>query len=259
MRLLSLEDIIKGEVETYQITHSFLKGIHDNVPRAINVLLQLMYFTGPEKDINTLEGEFHSYVWHQYIQAPYSFRACYILYERGHYLNASILFRSLLESFIQCRYLFNHKDRVSAVWSGRKIKVGNKEKYIRIKDMFEEICPGYFDKYYGKQLSGFAHGKIAANIFRVKRKSPMQGETIVIPKFDVDLATYVINNIVALLFGYLNFFPKFFPEGFASLNVNLLDEYNHSKEWLQKGMNSHKKEHPRSLAWYKHMDKIIKD
>ena len=116
-RKITLRDIINGEKETYQITHSILKGCHENVPTAINVLLQLMYFTGPNKDVTTPEGVFHSYVWHQYMGAPYSFRACYLLYERGHYLPASIIFRHILECFIQCRFGFNHKDIVGFIWS----------------------------------------------------------------------------------------------------------------------------------------------
>ena len=113
-------------------------------------------------------------------------------------------------------------------------------------------------KYYGKQLSNFAHGKIGAMNFRIKRKSPTDVEVIMVPRFDTKLATYVINQVIALLFGYLNFFPKFFPEGFNSLKGDLLEDYKHSKQWLQKCMNSHKKEHPRSLSWFKHMDKMIK-
>jgi len=256
-RRITLTDIINGETETYQITHSILKDCHENVLKAIIVLLQLMYFTGPNKDVTTPEGEFHSYVWHQYIGAPHSFRACYLLYERGHYLTAVIIFRSLLESFIQCRFAFNHKDMVRIIWSGQKCAIKGKKKKITFKEMFDEISPGYYEKIYGEQLSGFAHGKIGADIFRVKRESTTVGKVIMIPKFDEDLASYVINQVIALQFGYLNFFSKFFPDGVSSITKDFAEEYNYSKRWLYEYINSHRRTKSPSSEWHKHMDAFM--
>ena len=75
------------------------------------------------------------------MEAPYAFRACYLLYERGYYLNAIIIFRNLLECFIQCRYAFNHKDRAGAIWSGQKVTINSKKRKITFKEMFDEITP----------------------------------------------------------------------------------------------------------------------
>lgn len=256
-RKITLTDIINGETETCRITHSTLKNCHENVPKAINVLLQLMYFTGSNKDVTTPQGEFHSYVWHQYMEAPYSFRACYLLYERGHYLTAVIIFRSLLESFVQCRFAFNHKDMVRVIWSGQKCAIKGKKKKITFKEMFDEISPGYYEKNYGKQLSGFAHGKIGTDIFRVKRKSESVGEVTAVPEFDENLASYVINQVIALQLGYLNFFPKFFPDGFNSITKDFAEEYNCLKKWLYEHLNSHRRINLPSSEWHKHMDAFM--
>jgi len=256
-KYVSLADMKNEEIKTCQVTHGFLKGVNDNVPKAIDVLLQSMYFIVHDKDVNTLESNFHSYAWHRYMEAPYSFRACYILYEKGYYLNACILLRSLLESFIQSRYLFNHKDQVSTVWAGKKLNVGKKEKYITFKGMFEEISPGFYENFYGRTLAGFAHGKIGANIFRIKKISSAKSETRMLPKFDVDLATYVINQVVAFLYGYLHFFPVFFDKMFDKMPQDLFSKYWYSRSWLQRCMDSHKKANPRSADWYRVLNRII--
>lgn len=113
---------MQGEEQTIVTTRSRLKGAKNNIPPAIEVLLQLIYFNESSKDINSPEGEFHSYCWHQYIDVPYSFRACYILWERGYYLESTIIIRSLLEKLIQLRYLDKHKNLITSIWSGVKVK-----------------------------------------------------------------------------------------------------------------------------------------
>jgi len=254
--LVRLKDVLNGEKQTKLVTNRTLKGIADNIPSALNVLLQLIYFTGPAQDVTTPDGEFHSYCWHQYMQAPYSFRSCYIVWENGYYLESAIIFRSLLERFIQTRFLYKHKELITSVWSGTKLP-GKTSRKISYKDMFEDISPGYYEKWHGQQLSGFAHSKIASINFRVKYDSATKGTVIMIPEFDEVFATHIINMFCPLLFGYLNFFPIFFSSGFQSIPSDLSADYNKSTSWLQSCMNSHKQAQPKSLSWFKYIDQII--
>lgn len=256
-RLLNLKDVINGENKTISVTRTKLKGIYDNWPRFINVLLQLMYFTGEHKDPTTPEGAFHSFAWHGYLEAPYSFRALSILYERGYYLNAAILYRTLLEAFIQCRYLFKHKQQTDNIWQRKKCEINGKKRIIRIKDMFDEVSPGFYKVFYGRLLAGMAHGKISAHLFRIKRKSMTEGRIISIPEYNENGATYIIHNTNALLYGYMNYFPIFFQEGYNKGLGKLRDEYNYSMRWLLGSMKQHKEVNPKSIEWYQHIDKII--
>jgi hypothetical protein len=254
-RLLNFDDILAGEKSTIIDTRNIYKNVSSEIPLALNVLLQLNYFTGNCPDIKTDEGQFHSYCWHQYVNSPYSFRGCHILWECGYYLESAIIFRSLIERFIQIRYLHKNKNLVGQVWSSIKPE-SVKVKKITFKVMFDHIAPGYYEVWYGKILSGFAHSKIAANIFRIKRSSPTNGKVIMMPSFD-ERGSMVINNVISLLFGYLKFFPIFFPLGFKTVPDDLLKEYNESVSYFQKFMDGFKNKFPKSLLWFKYMDKII--
>ncbi len=254
-RLLNVNDVLKGEMQTIADTQHIYKGISNEIPRVLNVLLQLNYFKGRAPDIKTDEGNFHSYCGHQYLHSPYSFRGCYILWERGYYLEAAIIFRVILERFIQIRHVYKHKNLVTVVWSSIKHKT-IKPNRVTFKTMFNDITPGYYDKWYGGMLSGFAHSKVAANYFRIRRSSPTDAKVNMIPSFD-ERGTLVINHMIPLLFGYLRFFPIFFPSGFKSISCDLLKEYDSSISYLQVFMTGFKKRFPKSLSWYEHIDKIV--
>ena len=254
-------DILNSELQTTIFTRSYLRGVNENIPMILDTLIQLMYFTGPKKDINTPEGEYHSYCWHQYVQVPYSFRACFILYELGHYLEATFILRYLTEVLVKMRYLENHKDLVNQIWTNKKIGIigkNEKKKRLTLKDIFEEVAPGYYERNYGRLLSGFQHGGVGASIFRIERKSPIEGRIRMGAIWDEQGATFVINNFIAICYGYSNYFSKFFPEGFKTIDSDLLRQYKNSMLWLEKAMDSHKKEHPRSISWYKEIDSLIK-
>ncbi len=87
-----------------------------------------------------------------------------------------------------------------------------KKHRVRIKTMFEEIAPGFYDKIYGKELSEFAHSGIASSMFRTKYISPEVGETTMGSKYDESGCTYSINKIIVIAFGVLNYVPILFPQ-----------------------------------------------
>lgn len=261
MRRMRYYDILDSELQTIFFTRSYLRGINDNIPIILDTLIQLMYFAGKKKDINTPEGEYHSYCWHQYVQAPYSFRACFMLYEVSHYLEATFILRYLIEVLVKMRYLKKHKNLVNQIWTNKKIEItekNGKKRNLTLKDIFEEITPGYYDNNYGHLLSGFLHGGVGGSIFRIERKSPTEGKIRMGAIWDERRATFVINNLIAIGYGYLNYFPKFFPEGFKEIEKDLLKQYQKSILWLEKAMDSHRKEYPRSISWYKKIDPLIK-
>lgn len=261
MGRLNYSYILNSELQTALFTRSRLKGANDNIPMILDTLFQLLYFTGEKKDVDASEGQYYSYCWHQYVQTPYSFRVCFMLYEIGHYLEATFVLRYLIEVLAKMRYLEKHKDLAHKIWTNKIIKIlekSGKKKKLTIKDIFEEVAPGYYNTNYGHLLSGFQHGGLGSTVFRIKYKSPTEGKIRMGALWDERGATYVLNNFIAICYGYLNYFPKFFSKGFKEIDKDLLKQYQKSMLWLKKAMDDHKKEYPRSIKWYKEMDPLIK-
>lgn len=261
MEKLKYKDILSAEEETAYYTRSRLKGVNNNIPNILDSLSGLLSFTGPSKDVSTLEGKYHSYCWHQYLSMPYSFRACFMLYERGYYLEATFILRHSMEVLAKLRYLKNHNDLVSKMWTGKKIEIvggDGKKKKLTLRDIFEEVAPGYYDPNYGELFSGFQHGGIGTTLFHVEYKSSTEGKIKMGATWDEQGATFIINNFIALCYGWLNYFPIFFPEGFGTIDEDSSQQYQTSMRWLDEAMDSHKKTHPKSVNWYNEMDALIK-
>lgn len=157
MRRLSLAHVKRIELETERYTHSYLKGVLEYFPLAIDTLFQLIYFTG-KKDGGTDEGDFRIYCWNQYYHVGYSLRATFILYEKGYYLEANIILRKLLEILVKMRFLENNKGLTMCIWTDNRSFLKDGSKKPRIKDMFDEVAPDLYKNYYGLLLSDFTHG-----------------------------------------------------------------------------------------------------
>ncbi len=97
-RLLGYDDILNQEVNVARITQNRLRGASENVPKLINTLFHLVYFFGSKPDKESPEGHYHQYCWYAYYHLPYTLRACFLLWTRGYYLEASQLLRNILEA-----------------------------------------------------------------------------------------------------------------------------------------------------------------
>lgn len=253
-KLLGYDDILRQEIGVASTTQERFYGAAKNVPKIINTLLHLTYHHGVEPEKETPEGHYYQYCWFAYHRLPYTLRACYLLWTRGYYLEASQLLRHILEVLVKVRYLKNHTDQAEAVWLNKKFN----GRWIKIKDMFDEVLPGYHEIYYGRLLSGFIHGDSAALLFKVELAGPEdptkvdQGVT-----YKENCATYVLNQLVVYILGYLNFFPVAFPDGFASLGNSVKTEWESSRSWCSECIESHKKEYPESVKWCSQLEPII--
>lgn len=103
---MSLSYLLQTEEETRAATRRELAGEHDHVPIIIDTLFKLPHLIGQLESINTPKGEVQAYCSECYVTAPYTFWCLYDLYERGHYAEAVILLRHLLETFVQMRYFW---------------------------------------------------------------------------------------------------------------------------------------------------------
>lgn len=248
---LGITYLLQSEEKTLDYTRSLFSGLTEQYPIMVDVLFKLPYYTGELDTIETPMGIFQSHCYRCYLQAPYTFWSVYSLWEKGYYLESFILFRNLLEMFIQLRYFQKYPEKTQGHMN--QALPENKKHRIAFITMFNEFAPGFYKDVYGPVLSGFAHGTTPGLIFRVESSSNL---TVVMGNvFDDYKATFALNHILVLLFGYLNLFEFFFPKN--ALSKESLPALDASKTWLEHSMASHQKVNPNANSFYEHFNKII--
>lgn len=246
---MGLEHLYLTEQETEFITSYYLKGITDNYPEIIDVFFKLPHFFGELEPPDSPYGTFQSFCLDSYIQAPYTFWIIFDLYQKGYYLEAITLYRHSIEIYVQLKYFHKYNDRIAEHLTGN---------WISFKKLFMEFTSEeFYSKFYGHLLSSFAHGKLAKNIFRYENISSPERSIIMGCKFNSDNATYIMNQNIPLLFGYLNHYHIFFPKNDLQKDQVINNRYEQMMAWLKLAMDDHKKTFTQSLIWYKDMDKLI--
>ncbi len=242
--------LLNSEDKTAFDTNHTLKGVAANYSDIINVLFKLPYFKGELEIVDTPIGDFQSFCYDSYIQAPHTFWVIYDLYQKGYYIEATTLYRQLLEVFVQLKYFHKYPEKTNEHLMG---------KYKTFKTMFTEFTSAdFYDRQYGKTLSSFAHGKLANYILRYEKDSDKNKWTVVMGcKFNIDHATYVINQVIPLLFGYLNLFTTFFPKNILDEDKLIYQEYLKVLDWLKLYMKSHQEQNPDSIKYYEEINKLI--
>lgn len=253
-RLLDYDDVLNQEIEVVRFTQNRLYGASKNVPKLISTLFHLVYFFGTKPDRESPGEHYHQYCWYVYYHLPYTLRACFLLWTRSYYLEASQFLRNILETLVKMKYLKNHTDQIEAIWLNKKF---GKSK-IAIKTMFDEVIPGYYEINYGVLLSGFVHGSGASLLFKLEMISPGNAAVDQGVIYKENYATYVLNQLIAFVLAYLIFFPTVFPDGFSSLTDLVRKEWKSSRDWCLKCIDNHKKEHPKSINWYKKLEPLYK-
>jgi hypothetical protein len=260
MKRMNYKYLLATEYQTEQYSRAYLKGFDDNSAKMIDALLQITYFYGVHKNVSTAEGLFHAYCFNQYLQTPYSFRACLVLYEKGLYMEACFILRHLFEILVKMKYLKNHKELTEKFWSGKTIEIltlKGKKRRLLIKDMFEEVSPGYYENNYGRFLSNIQHSGIGAVFFRTEGKDIKKRELRQGSKWDEFQATYIVNNFTAIAYCYLRNFQVFFPEGFKTFDTKFSAQYIEIMIWLEGAIDAHKKTKPKSEKWYQEMSGLM--
>lgn len=248
-RFFGLDDLLLSEQEVVSSTRLGLAGVYEHFPKIIDLLFKLPYFIEKTEDPETEKGGFISYCYIHYAQAPYTFWSIYSLYEKGYYYEAIILLRHLLEALLQMKYFHKYLSKLK--------RHTLRKKPVSFKTMFDEFSKGFYEEHYGRQLSDAAHGMFLKNILRTVRRSPQEGRTIMGCEYSSRHASYVVNYTIALLYGYINLFPNFFSNKKIQEDEINYAAFVEAKEWLHRSMTQHKKQYPRSLDWYKHIDKLI--
>lgn len=103
-RFLSHSDIVRAERITANISRQKIGKWLDHFEKLMDLLLKLNYFYKTDKKASDddLSSWLFSFFNEEYMEAPYSLHVCNSLMEKGHYLNAMIQLRSLLDYFVSC-------------------------------------------------------------------------------------------------------------------------------------------------------------
>lgn len=242
--------LIETEGVVSRTTAAALGGLDRNFPSLVDILLNLAYFMDGAEDSEADDYPIRFLASLSYVQAPYTFWAAYDLGKRGYYIEAVMMVRHLLEVFVRLRYFQSKPTEISDHING--------DKRVSFLDMFESIAPGFYRPYYGRLLSGFAHGPLGPALWRYDHGLDGKGRPRMGCQFDENQATFVFNNLAVILFGFFEYFKEFFPVSGISAETLLIEDLEEAKGWLDGHMRTHRRDFPQSEEWYVHIEKIVR-
>ena len=193
--------LLQTENDTTKTTHKKHFGWFNFSNECIDWLFQVAYYVGEEKDVESNEGNFLTFAHSHLLKIPYTTKAISILVEKGYYLESAVLIRNFLEIIVQLRFFQRNKEKLND-YILKKIK-------ITLKTMFDEFNTNLYTKMY-YALCEAAHGGFGSSIYRTTYKSPKDGITIMGSKYNEMFANYILNQLIPLCYGCVNFIPMFF-------------------------------------------------
>ncbi len=199
--LMNFDYLLKTETETIKVSNDRHPAWFNYYEELIDTLFQLAYYVGEEKDVESDDGYFMAFAHNQLLKLPYTVRAASILIEKGFYLESALLVRHILEVLIQLRFFNKYKERLN--------KYVLRKERITLKTMFCEFNPELYSKMYSA-LSDAAHGGFGSIVYRTTYKSATKGTTIMGSVYNEMFANYLLNQLIPLIYGILNFIPIFF-------------------------------------------------
>lgn len=236
--LMSFAYLSRSAITTAHTTRQTLRGACEHVPKAIDALLKLPYFVS--KGATDPTG-FGWWAHQTYASAGHTAGLLYKVWEEGFYLEATILLRHLLETLVQLKYFDERRDELVPHLTRRP--------EVNFKKMFNVCAPGFHR--FWSLWAGAAHGGMEAGILRIGLGP--KGEQSWRPgcEYDDARASIVINQFAATLLGFLNVFPRVFPESGAAEegHEGVLAARADAIAWLGKAADAQLDQFPVSENW----------
>lgn len=257
MHELNTNDIDGQELEVQNNTHARLNHVIQEQRNAINVLIKLLYRKPTKKTPVSPEDGYHSMVFYWFYMSIYTFKSSLVLLERGYYHEANILARNLIEIFVKMRYFEKYPDKLAEENKNNENPATRGKKYVKFKTMFDEILPGYHDRYKW-EFSNPAHGGVGSLIFKfdIKSATDIEADRGVI--YNEDQATRVLNNLNVYLLGYIRFYKYLYPEASkASFRNNFILNFDSVETALAERFENHIKLKGEENDWHIDSRKIF--
>lgn len=254
-RNASFMDILAAESAVQEQTYNTYGKWFVRFGQAIDVLLELCYYEYilPE-DQNSDEYRFIVFALDSYYEVSLSFRSCSVLMEKGLYHDSLNCCRSILENLVKYKYLLDHKDQIIAYETDGKDNLGQK---VTIKRAWEYVAGKGSQKTTYHFLSKFEHKNFGSSLPRLNASLNAVDTFSLLPAFNKTLSEVIINNILFLLFGYINLSERFFPYKKPLEQAIFFENFDDIKTFFNQQIQKKKTDFPQSTSWCEIMEKII--
>jgi len=210
-------------------------GFCDNCYNTLDLIIQGIHYYKDDDQYDE-NGDFKNFnqairfmAYIHYLRISYSIKAIYNCFSKGYYSDAASLLRTLLETYVRLRYVYNsentelvHKAVAGHIgWNGERFRV-------RYSDQFEDLAEGSYKEY--QLLCDFAHGAMTPNTLKweIKNGKIYTDKGIV---YKEQGAGFVGNFFTVCLAGNLRFLFKVFPEIKSNAPQEYLDNLNDTNEF----------------------------
>jgi len=222
--LMSLEVLLQTEKKTTSDTLNLRDEDSIEINNLINIFFRLSYKCREDVQLDSEKHWFISIATSIYIRLPYNIRAIYILWLKGYYLEAIIVFRQILEGLPTLRYFHKYPEKIKKHIEGTK--------RVPFSTIFNEFSPDFYKNWYGKTFSALAHGGLIANLLRFKRSLSLH-ETIMGCEFNSENSNLVTVPTILISYGYLTFTCIFFPSINSKLNSMMKNRIKDISEHIE--------------------------
>ena len=195
------------------------------------------------------EDGVHHFIFERCVLAPYGLRAAWLVTTAGYYPEGATLVRHLLETFVRLRYFAKHPEKLF-----EHLDPGQKAR-ITFRTMFDELSPGYYVKPY-RTLSTIAHGGIGLSAFSgMEYQRDDTGKATAQPHagvtYDPKRSSFVTNQMMELISGYLRCFPSWFPTHSQRVDTETERRRTGDLSTLAEWRKGLEQTHPKTSEWLK--------
>lgn len=246
------EMLVKSEVIKREKTKNKIPGFYNFIPSVYNVFIKMPFKKGKlaaDEDIEMIKIQdlFQFFIY----DFPFKIRNIYNLMEIGSYFDATILFRSLIESFIIYKYYILKKDGTGL--SNYFLQISK----VRIKDVFEKVIPGYYDSLYSELCKATHSNPLLQAIFRgnVSKDTPIKSN---INNINLDWFSYVSNQLEPVIIGTVELYKYVYPNNTLLLDKNIKTDLNCIYNFINSDIEDRKRKYSQQKEMIDYYNEIIK-
>jgi hypothetical protein len=245
--------------ETEKCYGKNIRGFCDFALDGIELLMQGVQLWEP--DATGADGKYKDFktglrtnAFLHFYRTSFAFKATYNLTVTGYYNEASILLRSIVESFVKLRYVELSKTEEYLYTSiAGHVEVGGKKFNVRYIKQFDTVAPGLY--YHYRTLCDMAHGNIASIVF----KTDVVNDTLQFHNgiiFHEMNSIFVTNQFSVYLLAHLEYMTHIFPEVKKKMPNNIQEKYHKTLSILWKMMGEIE-EKDKNQKWYNAIKKLV--